>query len=125
VLLARFPSRKPRASPGLGQRLGEIRGEIRLVRWPEESRDFHGLASRHKGQPLRAEFFVMLPLKPHESWIEALFGALPLGADLVELELEKSDLNIFVGARGTETATECEIENRNVDPHETGDRPSA
>src|SRR5450631_335325 len=118
-------SRKPRASPRLGQCLGKIRGEIGLIRGSEESRELHGLASRHQGQPLRAEYFVLLPLKPDEGWIEAPFGALPPGADLGELELEKRDFHIFVGARGTETGTECEIENRNVDSHETGDRPSA
>src|ERR1019366_2512460 len=69
-------SRKPRASAGLGQCLGKIRGEIRLIRGSEESRELHGLASRHQGQPLRAEFFVLLPLKPDEGWIETPFGAL-------------------------------------------------
>ena len=119
------PLRKARTAPRFGQRAGEGNGEIGFFAGPETGRDLDAFAARDKRQPQRPEFLMLLALKAHKRRIEAPFRPLALRAHFGDEEFKGCDPHVLIGARVAVIRFECNVEERDVEPDEAGDRPGA
>ena len=53
------------------------------------------------------------------------FGEAAACAHLREVQFERRDADVLVSARGAKIGVERHVEDRDVEPHEAGDRPRA
>ena len=117
--------RQVRPSAGLREGVLQVAGDRRLLIRPQKAAEFHAAAMRDERQALDAIFLVFAAVDPHPEGIEAEFLGPAAHGNLVELQFQRREAQVFVGAGGAEGELERKPDRHRIQPEEADDRPGA